>query len=469
MNRIFKRIKADYFLMILIIEIILLFILSICSLANNMFNLFVGIITSGILITALLMVIRYFINHFISKYNLKLFIIATISLSLIGLIIYLVFVFGRNMEYVSDHNVYFMQQNELHNLFLDSHLKGFYAIVKSCWYSDYSYFINIFLELPYALFPKSNESFIMIYYFVFIIPTFSLGNVAIFNFMEKFNVSNKITFVFLCDCTLMFFPLLHFASLLGMPDIFGLFFVFSIMILLLNKDFIVFDIKTSLLLSGLIIGLAVTRRWYIFWLIGFIPSFFVIALAAYFVQKTPNIKRIIVNMVKTCFVVMLFVVFLLAPFIYHTLIDRNYSEEYSAYYLGGFSYEIFNQCGYLGVLMIILVVAGLIYGLYKKELRIIALVTVSSFLLSIWSFTLIQNMGKHQSLCLIPYYLTCLILLYLLVDRIKVKPIRFISVAIVLIVLLLNVFSTVFVWVDNLDSIFLTTKYAISSRFKWKL
>lgn len=174
-------------------------------------------------------------------------------------------------------------------------------------------------------------------------------------------------------------------------------------------------------------------------------------------------------MIKTCSIVLVSIIVLLAPFIYHTLIDRSYSEEYSAYYLGGFSYEIFNQCGYLGILLLVLILGGLIYGLYKKELRIITIVTICGFLLSIWSFTLIQNMGKHQSLCLAPYYLTCLIALYLFIDRLKIKVIRCISIIAVLMVFVLNDLSTVFVWVDNLDAIYLTTKYAISSIFVWKL
>ena len=93
MNRIRTRIKTDYLLRILIIEVVFLLALTICSLASNVFNLFVALVVSAILITVLLWVIRYFVAHYIDQLDKKLFIKATLILSLIGLIIYAFFAF----------------------------------------------------------------------------------------------------------------------------------------------------------------------------------------------------------------------------------------------------------------------------------------------------------------------------------------------------------------------------------------
>lgn len=456
------------FIKVLGIEIILFMVFSILSLFMDVLKIVVAANLSVIFLTCLIMFLLYYINTFVSKSNRKMFFFCSSAISIIGLIIYSFFVFGRNMVYESDHTCYFNLQNEMTNLFFDSHLKGLYAIIKSCWLSDYSYFICVFLELPFLMIPKSHETYVIMYYIILIIPVFVMTNVFVFSIMERFEVVHKKTFAFLCNMTLMFFPLLHYASLLGMPDIFGLFFVFAIVILLNNLDFSKYRFGVSLLLSALLVLLAITRRWYIFWIVGFVPSFIILSLLFVCIRDRQNIKAYVLNSVKLCITIFLVVIITLFPFIYHTLIDRNYSEEYAEYYFGGFPYEVSNQIGFLGVLMLILIILGVGYGIVNSRFRVLSLSCFFGMLITLWSYTLIQNMGKHQSLCLVPYYIIFLFVFYLLIDRIKNAVIRFTIIGIVVLIFAMNVYSTVFVLIDNQNGIYLTTKYAISNRFTWK-
>ena len=468
MKKQISKYLAQRFVKILGVEIILFLIFSILSLFINSIKVLVAVILSSIFLTCLIMLILYFIKSFVSKSNRKMFFYCSLAISIIGLIIYSFFVFGRNMVYESDHTCYFNLQIEMTNLFFNSHLKGLYAIIKSCWLSDYSYFICVFLELMFLIIPKSHETYIIIYYFVLIVPVFVMINVFVFNIMEKLEIIHRKTFVLLCNMTLMFFPLLHFASLLGMPDIFGLFFAFAIVVLLINSDFSKYNFGVSLLLGILMVALAITRRWYIFWIVGFVPSFIILSLVFICIRDSRNIKDYILNSVRLCITVFLVVIITLFPFIYHTLIDRNYSEEYSEYYFGGFPYEIYNQIGFLGILMLILIVLGVGYGIVNSRCRVLALSCVFGGLITLWSYTLIQNMGKHQSLCLVSYYLIFLFIFYTLIDKIKNSIVRYAIIGMVVLIFAVNVFSTVFGLIDNQNGIYLTTKYAVSRWFTWK-
>lgn len=468
MRKLLPLLSRKRYLVVLLIEAGVFLLLFLISMFVNEFRLGVIASLSAIFITGLICVLLSLINKHISKSNKRFYYAVILSVSLLGLIIYSAFVFGRNAEYTGDHTCYFNQQNELTDLFVDSQLKGLCAIVSSFWYSDYSYFINVFLELPFLLLPKAHETYIVVYYFVFIIPVFAIANVFVFFLAEKIGIVHKKTFVFLCNITMLFFPLIHFASLQGMPDVFGIFFVFAILIVLLETDFSIFEYRQAFLLSGLVVALAITRRWYIFWMIGALPSFLIVPFLIHLREKKSSVKTQLLNLLKLCSIVIISVAVLLFPFIYTTLFVRNYREAYSEWYLGGFPYEVYNQIGYLGVVVFGMILCGLVYGIVNSRLRELTIPCVMGLLLSMFSFTLIQNMGKHQSLCLVPYYIIFLFALYVLIDRMNYAVIRNILVGVVVFVFAINVCSSLFAWVGDINGLFLTTKYPISSGFQWK-
>ena len=467
MSVFFSLLKKHRILIIPIIELFLFCFFSLISIVNKSLNILVAMSLSLFFISMLVICIYFFILNFVNKKMLKMFYITTCLISILGLAIYLFVVLSRNMEYVSDHACYYVAQGELHDLFINSHLKGIYSIISSCWYSDYSFFINVFLELLYEIFPKSNDSFVIIYYCVLIVPVFFIGNVFVFNMIDRFCVKHIKSFLLLSGITFLSFPLLHYASLLGMPDIFGLFFIFAIMMILFDLDFSMLLIKRSLCLGCLIVALIITRRWYIFWLIGFIPSWYVVTIVKIVLSKA-NVRNRVINSIISMALTLGVVVISLLPFIYHTFVERNYQEEYADYYFGGFWYEVINQIGFLGILMICLMTIGLFWGIFQKQFRFLSITFLVGCLFTLWSFTQIQNMGKHQSLCLVPYYLMFLFLFYLFIDKQDSSLVRYSLIGITTIAFLLNVCSTMFVWVDDVNSIYFTTKYGLANRFSWK-
>ena len=139
------------------------------------------------------------------------------------------------------------------------------AIVSSMWNSDYSYFINILLEAPFCVSTGSRNSYEIIYCVFFIVPVFFANNVFLMNLYYRFSSrTDKKLLLTLGSILALFAPVLHFASWLGMPDIFGMFFVFGIIVLLINFNQEKFEWRTAVALALLIICLTVTRRWYLF-------------------------------------------------------------------------------------------------------------------------------------------------------------------------------------------------------------
>ncbi len=457
--------KQNRFLFILIV-FVLLFVVN-CLINLSQPYMIPLIFLSFCLLIVLFAFCYYLVKKYCEKEYYRLIIVLWSIVSILGLIIYCIFLFNRSMTYVDDHTVYFNSQDELLNLFKDNPLKGFAGIVFSLWNSDYSYFITVLLAFPFSFTNGSHEAHIICYYLIFVVPFYLSANILTLNIAKKANVKSKTTVVIIVNICMLLFPLLHFASLLGMPDIFGLFFCFSIMLLLINNSFDKFNWKFASIFTLLVISLVVTRRWYIFWLIGFLPSIFIFVLFNGIINKSIKAKIVVLNEIKTFAFLGVGALVFLAPFIYRTLFVRNYSEEYSAWYLGGFPFEIYNQLGYLGIILAVLLIIGLIYGIVEKPLRIITLSCITGFFLTVFSFTLIQNMGKHQSLCLFPYYAVFLISFIIMSNKRNNKYVRILLNTIIIIVFVLNAMSSILIWFDDLDGVFCFTKYAISSRFKW--
>ena len=312
------------------------------------------ILFSAFAIMLLLLITRELFIRYVHIGNRKLTLIASAITSLLGLIIYFVIVYGRNFEYVSDHTCYYNQQYELLNLFLDKPLKCLVGIILSFWNSDYSYFINVILGAPFLLTDGSHEAYVITYYIVLLIPVIIMYNVLLANACRKFCIDRKLLFIFISNFLFLTFPLIHMASIMGMPDLFGMFFVFSITLIMFNANFLNTGFKFCFEVAFLSIMLVITRRWYLFWLLGFIPCILILSFIKNIHFK--NMKKVFFGELKFALVYILTFFILMGPFIYKTLFVKNYAEDYSDWYIGGFWYEWYNQLGYLGILFAIILV-----------------------------------------------------------------------------------------------------------------
>ena len=468
-SKIKNFINIEKYRKVITIFFLLLFIVLISSIFIKEISTIALLLLSIVFCYCLFTILQKFYKKYITNSEKSLFFIVFFIVSIITLVGYIYIVYFRNYIYFDDHVVYYNQQLELRNVFSISPAKGFYAILSSCWFSDYSYFINVILDLPFFLSSGSNDIFVICYVIFMIIPSYFAGNIFIFDFSKELAYTKRLLFILLSNLLFVTFPLFHMASILGMPDVFGLFFVFLIMTELFNYDYNLFSFRKTFSISVLIILLIITRRWYLFWVLGFVSSVILVEVLFSIVKcDHKEKKRVFLNNIKTLCAILSIIIIPLIPFIYKTLFVRNYSNEYTAWYIGGFPYEIYNQIGYLGILLSVVLLVGLIYGLINDKLRIRTIVSTLGLFISIFAFTRIQNMGKHQSLCLMGYYLVFAYDAIYLITELKKRILKSLCIAILVTILLLNIISTFTGYYDDLDGIFPTTKYAIVNRFSWK-
>ncbi|MEN6636974.1 MAG: hypothetical protein ABFC56_14055 [Clostridiaceae bacterium] len=313
----------------------------------------------------------------------------------------------RQFIYYWDYVLYYRMQFGIAVTFqTDGFFSGIMDVIKSVWYNSYSLFNNVLLAAPFALTPKTPNWFVAISA-ASILP-FLYWVIALWiKLLERLLQPKRSELFFIGGMILSAgFPLIHRALLFGQPDLIGLIFVFLIMLLTISYDFSKPDYWRYFFLIVLTIMTCASRRWYQFWLVGYYACYAVYVLLKAVRGKTwINLKRAILFALSAG--VILCVVFL--PMIL-VLRKANYAASYSAYNVGGFFGELTSQANYLGIGLLILVFAGLVYGIIRRRSRQLTLFAVLDLLLTIFLFTRIQNMGYHHTLILVPAYLLLMLI-----------------------------------------------------------
>lgn len=359
-------------------------------------------------------------------------IIVALAALMVSFIIYVVLVRVKNIIYTWDSTTYYNLMNSLLNYYDKSVLQG----LTEWWYSgmhfDYGCFMLIFIYPFYAVIGGGIEQFIFSYYFGCVIPAILTLYIISLYISQKTEHQNSILFKISIGIVIVFFPLLHSASILGQPDIFGLCFAGIIVLLTLNYDFKKADFKLWIVLFLITIFLMLTRRWYMFFILAYYVSYFTVLMISIIIKRDSKLFK------KTIFNVLIFGVssltvgFALLKDLISLIFTRNYAYSYAAWDKGGFPYEVFNQVEFLGLLVTAVVILGWIYGLSNRIFRKITITMLCTYVVSIFAFTRIQNMGHHQSLILIIPYFYGIVLAILLLYKFKFKYMAIIPASIIL-------------------------------------
>ncbi len=314
----------------------------------------------------------------------------------------------------------------------DFQVNGFFAaatgVIKRIWYYAYSSFINIFLAVPFAFTPQTPDWFVAACA-VTILPMLYWVIAIFLKLMEQILQPMRGSFFFTAGIVLAgLFPLIHVSLVYGQPDLFGLILAFLIMILTIPLDYSKADTKRYLIIFSLTVMIIASRRWYIYWVIAYYACYGLATLVRLIQGKRwEQLKRFFKFVLLGCAVVGA----ALFPLI-RAILRTNYSVSYSEYNVGGFPFELLNQAHFLGLGLLILLLAGFLWGVFRKQTRVWSILAVTDILLVILLFTRIQNMGFHHSLILVPAYLLLMLLCLAGISRIRRKLIFLLSAAVVL-------------------------------------
>lgn len=324
--------------------------------------------------------------------------------TVVGLAVILALVFYRRTVYSEDAINYYAKQNLLFNSFASNGFYGVRTLLDSLLAADYKMFINLFVSLPYLLLPRTVNAFMLSYALTCFVPMWLAWLMLARRAADAIGLpaARRGVYYAVCMAAMTLWPMFLVPATHGMPDAFGL--VFVAMILLLTAGFRFDSLPPARLavLFAATFALVLTRRWYMFWLVGYYLLYALAVLVGAVRRRV--FGRVLGNLCKFGIPSVLLTVVVLLP-TFRTILSTDYADIYGAYYGGGFLVNCLDQLRAQGLIWLLLAAAGLLLALRRQETRGPALVLAGASLLAMLLFTHTQSLGDHQALILAPAYL----------------------------------------------------------------
>lgn len=328
---------------------------------------------------------------------------------------------GRQSLYLWDNATYYNLQVRLESNFADGVFTGVGSTIYKTWFNDYApLVINLLAELFFMFTARTANTFALLC--ALLIPTLVYYSawvlLAVLCRQLRPRAPRVFTALGLAMTTLL--PLLHIALYRGMPDLLGVAFALMLLALGIGYDFTAPAPARLVSLAAFTGLLMLTRRSYMFTVVAFFVLYGVWVLARAASQKQGGAA---LRLVKFAVASLVCVGVPLVPMFWR-IVKADYSDRYATYQTGGFLSELDHQRVYLGYFIGILFVLGVLYALYKKQTRFLAVLSASGAVLTVYLVTKVQNMDDHQSLAVAPFYLLGLYLFALLAANLPGKWLR---------------------------------------------
>ena len=385
-----KNIFSIIFLLCLII------ILSVLNISNYIF-----LLTSILFHVVLILIIKDIIKRNNILFSKKE-IIFLILLIFVIIIIYSISIFTRKFIYYWDFSCYYNLQLDTIKSYQSGLITGIKQLVGSTWAGEYG---SLLSYIPQVIFQFTNKS-ISFYLFSSVITIVPYLIISIGIFTKKI-LNTKKEYKFIISVLIIsLIPLLHGTFIIGQPDLFGLVFIFLLLTITKDYNFIKLDIIKLLEILLLTLLLTMSRRWYVYWIL----TYYILYIIMILITNKKQWKTIIKNILLYGIIVLIFYLVPLIPFFKNTLLN-DYATSYQFYKNGGILEEVIRQIRHIGIIQLIMILGGVIIGCIRKEYRETSIISIIQLLLIIILFNRIQSMGLHHSLLFIPIYSIFIIIL----------------------------------------------------------
>ena len=336
-------------------------------------------------------------------------------------VFYLHAMVGRQSLYLWDNATYYNLQVRLESNFADGVFTGVGSTIYKTWFNDYApLVINLLAELFFMFTARTANTFALLC--ALLIPTLVYYSawvlLAVLRRQLRPRAPRVFTALGLAMTTLL--PLLHIALYRGMPDLLGVAFALMLPALGIGYDFTAPAPARLVSLAAFTGLLMLTRRSYMFTVVAFFVLYGVWGLARAALQKQGGAA---LRLVKFAAASLVCVGVPLVPMFWR-IVKADYSDRYATYQTGGFLAELDHQRVYLGYFIGILFALGVLYALYKKQTRFLAVLSAAGAVLTVYLVTKVQNMDDHQSLAVAPFYLLGLYLFALLAANLPGRWLR---------------------------------------------
>ncbi len=334
------------------------------------------------------------------------FEILLIIISFIALLIFIYsFINKEHCIYYWDFANYWFKYRDFNELFSGNPLDALGKVILSVRHSEYNLF-PVFLLLPSGMLSgNSRMSFILGNTIMFNFPT-----VILFAYFFKARINEELkaksTGVVFIIALICFggFPQLWVPVLCGYLGTGGLFLALWVLTIYCQKSLISQD-YTSILTMALLLSLMVIfRRWYAYWVVGFLLSITVVELVLLIKKHCSNFKAYIPGVGR---LLMLgggsFGIFvLLATPQAIEMLTTDYGDIYSGYKtLTSFVDILHTLNSFFGPLTLFTAGFGALFAFSQTRNSKIAAVLFFQFWFSLLLFTNTQDMGYHHSYILL--------------------------------------------------------------------
>lgn len=304
----------------------------------------------------------------------------------------------RQQLYSWDSLNYYGMQFHLERQFAERPSSGLSYFIAETFVRGIEYLPTLcyFIEIPFCFTDRSVDSYILATACA-VFPLLLLTAAGLVKWLagKAGQAGSKACFAAaMVFC--MGLPLLHAALLEGYPDLLGLVFMGCILLFSWDYDFARWQPLRLALLFVSTVLLVASRRWYMFWVVAYYLCYALrlAVRAAQSRQPKPLLRAAAYGCGAAAALLVLFFR------MFQNILAADYLHAYASYLSGGFWGEVSHQASCCGLLVLALLAAGLLYGLWQKPLRPAALMAAASTLGAMALFTRVQNMGNHQSLLL---------------------------------------------------------------------
>lgn len=310
---------------------------------------------------------------------------------------------SRTFLYHWDYVNYILKQYHAEAAFAQSTGAGFRFLLDSIT-EDYTNFITLFTEFPFCLSGKTGDDYAFCQVFSVLPSLLVLLAGLTVKVGRMLRVKNRFWYFLIGFSWCATFPFVRMSAVLGQPDWFGLIFAFMLMLLTLDYRFDGIDLPRYLLIFAATAGIILTRRWYLYFVVGYCFAYVVmLAVSSIRLAKSGQQSRAVHRMVRLVVFGLCAagaMVLLLLPMV-RKILSFDYAGRYSYYNFGGITLELAAQTLRIGLLNFILIGMGLWFAA-KRRLPALPCLAGAELLVSLVLFTRVQNTGSHQMLLFLP-------------------------------------------------------------------
>ena len=312
------------------------------------------------------------------------------------------YVRNESPMYIFDYSGYFENFKLMGNLLLTDFPNFITTLITSIRTMDYNY-SSVILLLPfYCLFGASRLTYIESLTLVYLFPSILL---IVYSFMQIIKKNNNLDkkeelvyYTFTILLTFMYTRLWS-PTLRGLSDIAGFIPIIISFILVLKKPLREkIKIRYPILLGIVVYLPFLLRRWYVYYIIGFYLSLFIMDFI-YFL-KSNNKKEMFIICLKNYLIAgmtTLFLAIICQLPLLKNILAQDYSNSYNGFQqsLIGHFQSFLNE---FGIIILIFIILGVILSIIRKKYLKVTIFSLLNIVIFWILFGTVQNMGVHHYL-----------------------------------------------------------------------